>query len=186
MTETPLPPALQRIAVEVEHERAHVLAEVTGLSQAQADWKPAPGEWSIGEALDHLARAEALSGRMISASLKRAAETGPLPPYPGVIAEFPWSPPTAGDRWMVQAPEPAAPVAGKPIEALRRALAEQSEWTAKVLARLATVDPRACAVRHPIIGDMDLAQWCRFAAYHLRIHLRQIQDVRAAAGFPRA
>jgi hypothetical protein len=61
---------------------------------------------------------------------------------------------------MVQAPEPAAPVAGKPIEPLRRALAEQSEWTAKVLAR--------------------------FAAYHLRIHLRQIQDVRAAPGLPRA
>lgn len=186
MTGATLPPALQHIAAEIEDERARVLAEVAGLSQAQADWKPALGEWSIGEVLDHLARAEALSGRMIGAALKRAAEARPLAPYPSAIAEFPWSPPTPGDRWMVQAPEPAAPVAGKPIEALRRDLAGQSEWTAKMLARLATVDPRACAVRHPIIGDMDLAQWCRFAAYHLRIHLRQIRDAKAAAGFPRA
>jgi hypothetical protein len=38
-----------------------------GLTQAQVDFEPGPGQWSVGEVLDHLLRAEALNCREISA-----------------------------------------------------------------------------------------------------------------------
>lgn len=179
-----LPRALQRISDELDAMRARVLGEVAGLSERQGEWKPGPGEWSVGEVLDHLVKAEGIGGKLISVTLKRAEERGALLPYPGEVEEFPWTPPTPDDRWMVQVPEPAAPTSSQPIEGLRKAMSEQAHWTRKTLERLAGVDPRGYAARHPILGEMNLAQWCRFAAFHMRVHLRQIQEVKRAAGFP--
>lgn len=172
-----LPPALQRIAMDIETGRARVLAEFDGLAQWQADWQPAPGQWSAGEALDHLVRAESVSGRMIAAALKRA---GTLPPYPEGIEEFAWAPPTAADEeWVVPAPDIATPAAGQALPALTASMRAQARWTRALLERLAGVDPRACVLPHPILGPMDAAQWCRFAAYHMGVHRRQIGDVRS-------
>jgi hypothetical protein len=42
-----LPHALQRIADELEHRRAQVLAEVEALSQRQSDWRSARDQWSL-------------------------------------------------------------------------------------------------------------------------------------------
>ncbi|MFQ5946971.1 MAG: DinB family protein [Anaerolineae bacterium] len=179
-----LPPALHRISDDVETMRARVLGEVAGLSQRQSDWNPTSKEWSVGEALHHLVLAEGIGGKLITVTLKGAAEQGALPPYPQEAEKFEWTPPTPDDRWMVQAPEPAAPTSGQPIDELRKAMAQQAEWTRKVLERLTGVDPRAYTARHPIIGDMNLAQWCQFAAYHMGVHLRQIQEIKGAAGFP--
>ena len=98
---------------------------------------------------------------------------------------LPWKPPTDVDTpWLVPVPEPAAPVSGQPIEHLRQQLTEQAQRTRPVLERLADVDPRAHMARHPIIGDMDLAQWLRFCAYPLAIHERQVRIVKPSAGFP--
>lgn len=179
-----LPRALRRIAHELEAWRHRVLEEVAELSQQQADWTPAPQEWSIGEVLHHLAIAEGLGGRLISVTLRRAADRGTLRPYPREIEEFKWKSPTPDHRWLVRAPEPAVPLHGQPVERLRKAVIEQGQWTRKVLARLAEVDPRAYTARHPILGDLNLAEWCCFAAYHMRVHLQQIQDIKGAVGFP--
>ena len=82
-------------------------------------------------------------------------------------------------------PEPAVPTHGQPIDALRAAMAKQGALTEKVLQRLAEVNPRAITAVHPLIGDMDAAQWCIFCEYHMRVPLRQMKDVKTAPGFPR-
>ena len=181
-----LPPALQSIADELATWRARVLDEVGGLSEHQAAWRPPADSWSIREVLHHLVIAEGLGGRVSTATLRRAAERGPLAAYPqeceaDVLA---WDPPTADDRWPVEVPEPAVPTDREPLAALREALATQAQRTAAVLDRLAAIDPRAVTAAHPLLGEMNLAQWARFAAYHLRVHLRHIQDIKAAPGFP--
>ena len=47
-----------------ERARADVLREVEGLSQRQADWKPAEQDWSVGEVVDHLTVAEIATGKV--------------------------------------------------------------------------------------------------------------------------
>src|SRR5919202_363880 len=108
-----------------------LLRETAGLSQAQTDWCPAPGHWSIGEVLDHITVAEAVWGRMISNVLKAAEARGALPPYPHETVAFRWRPPTADERWQVAAPEVAVPVPGKPISTLREASQDQAGWTVR-------------------------------------------------------
>lgn len=179
-----LPRALEEIADGLEHRRAQVLGEVAGLSQSQADWRPGPDQWSLGEVLHHLVLAEGIAGKMVSVAIKHAAEAGPLPPYAADIDAFAWQPPTPDDRWVVRVPEPAAPTHGQPIAALREAMAKQRSLTEKVLQRVAAVDPRVITAVHPLIGNMNAAQWAIFCEYHMRVHLRQMKDVKAAPVFP--
>lgn len=93
----------------------------------------------------------------MSVTLKRAAATGPLPPYPQGIEAFDWVPPTPDDRWIVTVPEPATPTHGQSIADLREVMNEQARLTRTVLERLAEVDPRALTAKHPLIGEMNLA-----------------------------
>jgi len=52
---------------------------------------------------------------------------------------------------------------------------------AEAIARLTTLDPRAATFAHVLIAEpMNLAQWARFIAYHLRVHGRQIHDLQLA------
>lgn len=179
MAPATLPLALRKIADEIEAARAALLAAVAGVPQRRAEWRPAADEWSICETLDHLTRAEAGCGRLVAALAKQGG-----PPYPGDVAEFPWTPPTAeGERWLVPAPDVAAPGSVQSIERLVEGLHAQERWTAKALERLAEVDPRATTAPHPIIGPMNLAQWCRFVAYHIRVHTAQIEEIKRAPGF---
>ena len=48
------PRALRGIADELERRRGEVLAELEGISQRQADWRPAHDQWFLGEVLHHL------------------------------------------------------------------------------------------------------------------------------------
>ena len=179
-----LPRALRGIADELEGRRTEVLAEVEGLSQHEADWRPARDQWSLGEVLHHLVLAEGIAGKMVSVAVKRVVDAGPVPPYPAEVDAFPWQAPSRDDRWLVRVPEPAAPTHGQPIDALREAFTTQRDLTEKVLQRLAVLDPRAITTRHPLIGDMNAAQWYVFCEYHMRVHLRQMKDVKAAPAFP--
>lgn len=128
-----LPRALRRLADELERRRGDVLAEVDGISQRQADWRPAHDRWSLGEVLHHLVLAEGIAGKMVSVALKRVADAGPLPPYPAEVDAFWWRAPSPDDRWLVRVPEPAAPTHGQPIDALREAFTTQRALIEKVL-----------------------------------------------------
>src|SRR5215470_7555806 len=81
-----LPAALAAIAQDLEAVRAEVLREADGLSQAQADWRPAPDDWSVGEILHHLTLAEINTGKLTSKLLKET--DGPAAPYPADLVGF--------------------------------------------------------------------------------------------------
>lgn len=123
---------------------------------------------------------------MVSAAVKRSADAGFSSSYPEEVDSFSWRAPSREDRWLVQVPEPAAPTHGRPIDPLREALMAQRTSTEKVVQRLADIDPRAVTAVHPLIGDMNAAQWYIFCEYHMRVHLRQVPDLRAERAFPRA
>src|SRR6266542_6617223 len=61
----------------LESTRAMTVNQVRHLSQAQMDWSPARGKWSVGELLDHLLRSEDLYRREIGelAALVRQGKT---------------------------------------------------------------------------------------------------------------
>jgi hypothetical protein len=177
-----LPAALDAIARDLDAVRAEVLQEADGLSQAQADWRPSPDDWSVGEILHHLTLAEINTGKLTSKLLK---ETGgavaPYPPGLDGFAPLPAWPP--GPR---EAPPVVRPEKGHPIAQLLHDMRAARDRSRQSLERLATVDPRAFTWRHFTLGEMDLGQWWMLQAQHDRDHLQQLRRIRKMPGFPRA
>lgn len=162
--------------------RAELLHEVEGLGQPQADWRPAEGEWSIGEVLDHLTLAENATGRLTTKLTREAEAAGTLAPYPGDFVEVaplpPWPP------GPIDAPEAVRPAPGKPIGELVVAMRATRERSWQSLERLGTLDARPLRFRHARLGDLDLGQWWRLQAEHDRIHLEQVRAIKRSPGFP--
>ena len=176
-----LPSALAAIANDLDAVRAEVLREAEGLSQPQADWRPAAFDWSVGEILHHLTLAEINTGKLTSKLLKEMAAAAT--PYPSDLAGFaplpPWPP---GPR---EAPPIVRPEKGYPIAQLLHDMRAARERTHQSLARLATVDPRAFTWRHFTLGEMDLGQFWMLQANHDRDHLQQLRRIKKTPGFPR-
>ena len=177
-----LPAALDAIARDLDAVRAEVLHEVDGLTQVQADWRPTPDDWSVGEILYHLTLAEINTGKLTSKLLKET--DGAVPPYPSDLAGFaplpPWPP---GPR---EAPPVVRPERGHPIGQLVHDMRAARERSRQTLQRLATVDPRAYTWRHFRLGEMDLGQWWMLTAHHDRDHLQQLRRIKKSPGFPRS
>jgi len=167
---------------DLDTVRADVLREVEGLSQAQADWKPGERDWSVGEIVDHLTMAEIATGKLTTKLTREAEAAGTLAPFPpDLTALTPLEPgPAAG----AEAPPVVWPTAGKPIGELIAAMKATRARSRSSIEKLATVDPRALVFKHFRLGDLDLSQWWTLQARHDGIHLAQIRDVKASAGFP--
>ena len=179
-----LPQAIERLWDELQSVRAEILREIEGLSQRQADWKPGEKDWSVGEIVHHLTLAEIATGKLTTKLFKEGEAAGTLAPYPqdlAALGRLPKAPPGPAE-----APPVVWPEAGKPIAALTEGMKATRERSRQSVERLATADPRPMTFKHFRFGDMDLGQWWTLQAEHDGIHLRQIRDVKSAAGFPQS
>jgi hypothetical protein len=179
-----LPLPVEKLWSDLQRARADVLREVEGLSQRQADWKPAETEWSAGEVVDHLTVAEIATGKVTTKLVKGMAGGCATTVFPDDLAEFgplpPWPPGPEGG-----APEIVWPAHGKPVGELVATMTATRERSRQSMERLAQCDPRALSFKHFRLGDLNLAQWWRLQAEHDGIHLRQLREIKAAPGFPR-
>ncbi|HET7343589.1 MAG TPA: DinB family protein [Methylomirabilota bacterium] len=179
-----LPKPVERLWNELEHVRGHLLREVEGLSQRQADFKPSDADWSVGEIVDHVTIAEIATGKLNSKLLKDVQAGSAAAVFPHDLTEFAAPPPFPAGP--VEAPPAVQPGHGKPIGELLAAMGAARARTRESLDRLAGCDPRRLTFAHFRLGTLDLGQWWRLQAAHEASHLEQIREVKAAAGFPKA
>jgi hypothetical protein len=177
-----LPPPIDALWNELETARAELLPEVVGLSQRQADWKPGARDWSVGEILDHVTRAEVATGKLTTKLLKEAQAGGAPAVFPHDFTALPELP--AWPPGPMEAPDAVWPEGGKPVGELVDGLHATRARSRQSVERLATCDPRPLVFKHFRLGTLDLAQWWRLTAAHDRVHLAQIRDVKATPGFP--
>ncbi len=69
---------LQTIVVEAEKNSGAARELVSGLSNAQLNWKPAPEKWSIAQCLDHLTVASREFEGYFSDALVRGRKKWPV------------------------------------------------------------------------------------------------------------
>jgi hypothetical protein len=176
-----LPPPLEAVWRDLESMRAEVLAEVDGLSQAQADWRPHPADWCIAEIVHHLTLAEVATGKLTSKLLR---EAGPdLPPFPADLTAF--APIPAWPAGPREAPPVVRPEAGHALGQLVADMKAARMRSRQSFERLAGVDPRPLRFRHFRLGELDLGQWWMLQAAHDGDHLGQLRRLKASPGFPR-
>jgi len=178
----PLPSAVATLWDDLQAVRAEVLREAEGLSQAQADFKPSPKDWSVGEVIDHLTIAEIATGKLTTKLTREAEAAGAVASFPADLRAFgplpPWPPGPA------EAPPVVWPSAGKPIGELIAAMKATRERSRQSIEKMASLDPRRLVFKHFRLGDLDLAQWWVLQAQHDLIHLGQIRDIKHSPGFP--
>lgn len=179
-----LPRMVEALWDELQAVRAEFLREVEGLSQRQADWKPGPNDWSVGEVVHHLTLAETATGKLTTKLTREAEAAGALASFPADLTRFAPLPPSP--LGSAQAPQVVWPEHGKPIGELIATMKATRERSRQSIEKLATLDPRRLVFKHFRLGDLDLAQWWQLQADHDGLHLRQVREITRAPGFPKA
>lgn len=193
--------------------RAGTLAKIAPLSQAQLDFSPRPGRWSIGEVADHLRLSELLwrdeIGRLVA--LARAGRPARLKHTFAEINVSPLHMPDAVlsvlevpfgfmNRFVPDAviglmtefpilptrnPDAATPRARRPAAELAADLEAAIAETRRLIDANVDLDFERMSSEHPLMGSNTVPQILGFLARHERRHQGQMDGVRADARFPR-
>ena len=174
----------EKVIALLEKSRERFLAAVSGLSDAQWKWKPAPERWSVGETAEHIVLAEAA----LFANVKKALASPPNPD---------WEAKTKGktefiERVMAprlgkaQAPDPIVPT-GKLAQAEVRARFEEQRVEIVKFAKETEAPLKEYTVEHPfpVFNTLNAYQWLIYAPLHTMRHDKQIAEVKATAGYPK-
>jgi hypothetical protein len=146
----------------IDEQRARLLVLLDGVSKEQADFRPAPDQWSIADVLRHVIAAEE-GVALIVESLAR-----------GVVPE--------GQRALGS----HIPDEGQPLAALvGRLRAARRDLLERVQAWPASPD-LATTFEHPFFGPLNCKGWLAFQRLHDADHIGQLEQIKAAAGYPTA
>jgi uncharacterized damage-inducible protein DinB len=194
--------------------RAQTLAALAPLSQAQFDFSPGTGRWSIGEIAHHLVLAESLYREEI-ARLVALARAGQRPylkrtfddvnvaplhlPVPvlslmsvplGIMSRFMpeivRSVVTEFPLLPTRNPDRATPGRGLASAELRHALETGLEETRALMTANEDLDFPSMISEHPLTGPSTVPQILGFLALHERRHQGQMARVRSDPRFPPA
>jgi hypothetical protein len=142
----------------VQHGHDQLLDRIDGLSEEQARFKPGPDDWSVLEVLQHAAPAKRwLAG--ICAALAR----GETPAR------------SEGD---------AAPPAS--LAEARSALQSAHQELLGFIDGLSPEADLEARHEHLFFGPLNCREWATFQLVHDRDHAQQIDQIKAAPGFPAA
>jgi hypothetical protein len=163
--------------------RDQVVSESEKLTDAQWNFKPAPGRWSVGEVVEHLALSESflfdLQQKTVAGPAASAEQRAATKGKDEVIMK------AIPDRTKkAQAPEPLQP--GARLGSRAEILSAFTDRRAKTIAYGSTTkDDLRARVSDAPIGPVDAYQWLLFSAAHSERHLAQLREVKADPNFPK-
>jgi hypothetical protein len=167
----------------LDESRSGFFAAIEGLSDAQWNWKSAPGRWSIGETAEHIVLAEAL----LFGTARRALAAPPNPDCDEqtkgktelIVRVMP------ARRGAAQSPEPIRPRGALQrtdvVERFERQRADIVEFVAGTQLAL-----KSHTAEHPFpfFGTLNAWQWLIYVPLHSLRHIKQIAEVKATPGYP--
>jgi hypothetical protein len=176
-----MPTALQRQHARLERQRLVLLQRLATYTDAQHAFQPGASSWSLADVVQHLILVEE---RLVE---NGRAQAGRRPPWVRLRTRLRERMVLAalGRDVRIRAPVPeVVPQAHVPLAALgprwEAARADLMTYLAEVPA------PRwaRAAFRHPRIGWVTAMGGLRFLEAHCDHHIRQIERILAADGFP--
>lgn len=198
---------------DARETRRETLSLVEGLTQVQSEFRPEPDQWSVGELLDHLLKADAVVHREIEVAIAQRERGMPFV-YRGladVDPSLPWilqpvlpffevplgvtsslvPPPLkrwlAGDRRLrARAPKLLEPRFGRPIDTLRRELADAYDDFEKQQEEHSEIDLSYLYYFNSVVGLRSLPGLYAFISGHEKRHQDQLREILDAESFPAA
>lgn len=166
----------QRLLAHLQMTAGWLADELSGLSEAQLRFRPAPGQWSIAEVLEHLVVVAPIYWDDLQASLAQ-------PPRPAGSAmsdaDVLWY---GVDRTRREQAIPAERPAGTTRDA-DAALAAYRKHHDRLVEYVKTTrdDLRSHVVARQ---RCDAYQWALLISTHEQRHILQIREIKAHPGFP--
>ena len=160
------------------------LKSISGLSQKQWTFKPAPDRWSVAEVAEHIAVAESgIAGIVQNQVMKSPATPEKREQVKGkdeiILQRVP-------DRsHKAQAPEFLKPTGRWATEAELAKAFEESRKANMEYLRTTNDDLRDHFFDHPVLGTLDGYQWMLLVSAHSARHTAQIEEVKADPNFPK-
>ena len=183
------PNLLHAIVAEAEDNSDAARQLVSGLNDAQLNWKPAPDKWSIAQCLDHLAVTAEKFGTYFTAALVHGRKKWP-------VSESPAYRPSWVGGWLIKQVMPVtgrnlpAPKVFRPSESsiqgtLERFLEQQTRFI-EFVRDTDGVDYNKTRLRSPVtpLIRYSLADAYVVTVVHGQRHLGQARRVRETSGFP--
>ena len=160
------------------------LKSISGLSQKQWTFKPAPDRWSVAEVAEHIT----LSETTIMGVVQHPLMQSPAAPEKReqvkgkdqlILTRVP-------DRsHKAQAPEILRPTGKWATEADLTKAFEDARKANMEYVRTTNDDLRDHFFDHPAFGTLDGYQWLLLVATHSARHTAQIEEVKADLNFPK-
>ena len=165
------------------HDRLH--QHVVGLSEAQENFRPASGEWTIAEIVEHLANVQEGMGKVTSKLLNEAETAGAQASSDGKIGPVSalFVTDRAGEKF--QAPERVRPHGDVRVADSLTRLKGNYERLLGMRPRIEAADIGAVGFPHPAFGTLTGYQWLALMGIHEGRHIAQIERIKAADGYPR-
>jgi hypothetical protein len=177
-------PELEQQSQAFEQVKAQARKLTGGLNEAQFNWRPAVGQWSIEECLEHLTMVGTWEVRAIERAIDDALPRGLTGSGP---FQYGWL-----DRWIVRMTEPPVrrgvrsprrfvPVHEQPVTAVLPTFLHLQDMFLIQIERAAGLDLARVKVATPISRFLRMSLGMTFAqaAAHERRHLEQASRVRA-------
>lgn len=135
---------------------------LASLSEEQAEWKPAPEEWSAAQVGDHVALGTGVVMNVIGLLARGQRPT-----------DEDWDPPPqfkgdAGD-----------------LQDVRSQLLSLTPATADLFDQCLATDRLDVTSENSLFGEMSWREWYYFLRLHTYSHLEQIEKIRSSPGFPK-
>jgi len=186
-------PAFAETLTQVERERAmselhatrkQFLDSIAGLSDAQWNFKPSPGVWSVGEVAEHIAISEDMIFKAVTEQvMKTPAAPEKKSEVHGkdeLVLEK-----TVDRSMKFQAPEMLRPTHRWPTaQAVTDHFKESRDRTIAYVENTQD-DLRDHFLEHPALKLLDGYQWILLISAHSHRHTLQIEEVKANPHFPK-
>jgi len=182
---TPLTPEERDAALKLfQTTHDNFLKSISGLSQKQWTFKPAPDRWSVAEVAEHITVSESTLGGLVEQKIMQSPaapeKREQVKGKDQIILE------RVPDRsHKAQAPEFLKPTGRWASEAELTKAFEASRKANMDYVRTTNDDLRDHFFDHPAFGPLDGYQWLLLISTHSARHTAQIEEVKADPNFPK-
>ncbi|MGH9944334.1 MAG: DinB family protein [Pyrinomonadaceae bacterium] len=166
------------IYASIDETRGRFVARVETLSEAEQNFRPAEGHWSVAEIVEHLSLIEGGLTQLMGMMLNKIESAAGPPPEtrhvemaPFTLAHFI----EQAREEKYQAPEIARPRGGVAIADSLARMKDSRQRLHALRPRVEARDLSAALYPHPAFGPLNLYQWLAFIGIHEARHLGQIE-----------
>jgi DinB superfamily len=168
----------------LQASRDAFLQSISGLSEKQWKFKPAPDRWSIAEVSEHITIAESTIFGFVQGQIMAGPATPDKRAEVKVTdAQIMTLVPDRSHK--VQAPEFLQPTGRFADHDATVKAFEQARKATMDYVSATNDDLRDHFGPHPLLGPMDAYQWILLISAHSERHTKQIEEVKADPNFPK-